>query len=152
MKITKLVGILALVGSLALGGCARIALYDNAALKGPEVAVKFYYAKPYVLVVQTGEKTVEASIKYLPDLSQPIYAKLNSGFGSANLSLAFENSILTSIGQETDTKIPETIGALTGMATAAAGLKAADLKAALPAFKLYEIDNSSGTTTLKEVK
>jgi len=159
MKITKLAVILVLVGSLALGGCARIALYDNAQLQGPEVGVKFYYSKPYVLVARTEDKDnpVQVAVVYLPDQSKPVYAKLNSGFGSAKLSLAFGNGILTSIGQETDTKIPETITALTGLATAAAGLKAAGLKAgglkaALPEFKLYEIDNSSGTTILKEVR
>ena len=98
---------------------------------------------------------VQVSIVYLPDLQNPVYAKLRSGYGSANLSLAFQSGMLTSVGQTTDTKIPETITALAGMATAAGGfLKLAPPapKTEKPDFTLYEIDNSSGTTILKKVE
>lgn len=158
MQINKLVGFLVIFCAVACLGCARIALYKNERCEGPEIGVKLYYVKPYLLVTQTDQNKMDVSIQYLPDLSKPIYAKLKSGYGSADLSLALSNGVLTNIGQKTDTKIPDTINALTGMATAAGGL----LKALPPPkkgpppppkapFALYEIDNSSGTTILKKV-
>ncbi len=155
MRIRRLAGLLAVVCAVALSGCARLAFYSDSKLEGPETGVKFYYAKPYLLVSPTGNKDnpIQASIVYLPDQSKPVYAKLKSGYGSANLSLVFQNGVLTTVGQTTDTKIPETITALTGMTTAAAEL--AKLRASeqpeSPGFWLYEIDNSSGTTVLKQV-
>ncbi len=158
MQIGKAVGVLLVICAVALVGCARLAFYSDSKLEGPESGVKFYYAKPYLLVSPTGNKDnpIQASIVYLPDQSKPMYAKLKSGYGSANLSLTLQNGVLTTVGQTTDTKIPETITALTGMTTAAAEL--AKLRAPeqpaqteSPKFSLYEIDNSSGTTVLKEV-
>jgi hypothetical protein len=39
-----------------------------------------------------------------------------SGLGSAKLSVKTANGIITDVGQDTDTKIPETVTALTGLA------------------------------------
>ncbi len=154
MRIKRLAGLLVIVCAVGLSGCARLAFYSDPKLEGPETGVKFYYSKPYLLVARTEnkDKPVEVSIQYLPDLSKPVYAKLKSGYGSADLSLAFKDGILTNIGQKTDTKIPETISALSGMATAAAGLKGVEPgKQPPPTVTLYEIDNSSGTTIVKQV-
>jgi hypothetical protein len=176
MQSKRLAGLLVLVCALALSGCARLEFYTKPNLEGPETGVKFYYSKPYLLVARTpvpakpatqgspatpATTQVQVSIQYLPDLQNPVYAKLRSGYGSANLSLAFQNSMLTSVGQNTDTKIPETIAAATGMATAATGLRKAaaerlpsapTAQGEKPDFTLYEIVFDKGTICLKEVK
>jgi hypothetical protein len=122
------------VSALVLSGCARIEVYEDENLQGPEKGVRFYYSKPYLLVAQTAttsdgkpspdskpmsddkaDNSAKVSVIYLPDQSKPMYAKLKTGYGSADLSLAFKDGILTNIGQKTDTKIPETITALSGM-------------------------------------
>ncbi len=151
MQSKRSAGLLVMVCALALSGCARLEFYTKPNLEGPETGVKFYYSKPYLLVARTpvpakaatpatpttpampatpATTQVQVSIQYLPDLENPVYAKLKPGYGSTNLSLAFQNGILTSVGQNTDTKIPETITALTGMATAAA--KLAEIREAPP--------------------
>lgn len=144
MRIKRLAGLSVMVCALALSGCARIALYTDEQFKSPEVGFKFYYPKPYLLIARTGAKVnpsqvsgakegsskdpsaqdnpVQVSVIYLPDQKNVRYAELKTGYGSAELSLAFQNGMLTNIGQKTDTKIPETITALGSLATAAKGL------------------------------
>lgn len=144
MRIKRLAGLLVMMCAIALSGCARIALYTDEHFKSPEVGFKFYYSKPYLLVARTGAKVdqtqvsgakdgtsqapgaqanpVQVSVIYLPDQKNVRYAELKTGYGSAELSLAFQNGMLTNIGQKTDTKIPETITALASMATAVKGL------------------------------
>ncbi|MGA7644178.1 MAG: hypothetical protein WBW56_18410, partial [Syntrophobacteraceae bacterium] len=73
----------------------------------------------------SGKAQVQVSIVYLPDLKKPCYAKLKSGYGSATLSLAFQNGMLTSVGQTTNTEVPETITALAGLVTSAAKIPSA---------------------------
>lgn len=106
----------------ALSGCAGFTFYSDAALTTP-TAIPIPRGKPHLLVVRTGakEKPVEASIIYITDYTDVIYAKPNSGFGSSNLSLAFANGQMTAFGQQTDTKIPELITSLSGLITARAG-------------------------------
>lgn len=108
-------GVCVLIG-LMLSGCASITLYDDAKMTSEKQGLKFYYSKPYLLVARDGtEKVTSVSVIYLPDLEHPVYAKATSGYGSSNLTMAFSNSIITSFGQQTDTKIPETLTATGGL-------------------------------------
>jgi len=83
-------------------------------------------------VVRTGDAKapVSASIVYISDLNNVIYAKPKSGFGSAELGLDFTNGQLTKFGQKTDTKVPEHLGALAGLLTARAGASKTEAEAA----------------------
>ena len=120
--VTWKVPFLFLIGFM-LVGCARVAIFSDPELK-TQTGVKFFTPKPYILVAQTKakDKPTEVSVIYLPDQSKPLYAKTYSGFGSANLALSFNaNGTLASLGQTTDTKIPETIGALAALATPGLG-------------------------------
>jgi hypothetical protein len=105
---------------LGLGGCASLKFYSGEDLTtAREVGLKTYYSKPYILVARDGTaKVISVSLIFLPDLAHPVFAKARSGYGSSNLSLGFSNSMLTSFGQQTDTKIPETITSLGGLETA----------------------------------
>lgn len=106
-------------------GCARFQFYGAENLSGQETGIKFYTAKPYLLVARTGnkEKPVEVSVTYLPDLSKPLYASPKSGLGSSNLTLSLSNGMLTQMGQQADTKIPELLTSVGGLSEALASAK-----------------------------
>ncbi|BCS52542.1 hypothetical protein [Geobacter sp. SVR] len=110
--------IMVLAAGATLSGCAGVTFYSESTLE-KETGIPIYASKPYLLVSRTGakDKPVEVSIVYLNDPSKVIYAKPHSGFGSNNLTLALANGQMTSFGQQTDTKVPELIAALGGLAT-----------------------------------
>lgn len=109
-----------LLGLMTATGCSRLSFYPDPEMTN-EVGLKAYYPKPYVLVARDGTaKVTSVSVVYLPDLEHPVYAKAHSGYGSANLTLALSNGVITSFGQQTDTKIPETVTSLAGLDTALA--------------------------------
>lgn len=104
---------------LILSSCATVKFYDDAKLT-KESGIEFYPPKPYLLVERKPAKDValKSSIIYLPDFTKPKYAKLQAGFGSNDLKLSLSNGIITSYGITTDSKVPETITALTGVLSA----------------------------------
>lgn len=113
-----------LAALLLFAGCAEVKIYKSPDLgEETRTGVPFYVAKPYLLVARTGakDKPVDVSVIYLPDLSKPLYARLAPGlWGSSELSVSFSNSILTAVGQKTDTKIPELLTSLGGLQTSMA--------------------------------
>ena len=115
-----------LLGTLCLAGCARVEFSDGWVQDGAH----FYDPAPYVLVTVSKDCTTNAALVALPGSTRT--AIFHSGYGSANLSANFQNGMLTSVGQQTDTKIPETITALTGIATAIPKLGAAPPTGAPP--------------------
>jgi uncharacterized protein YceK len=139
---------------VALSGCAHISFHDPANPK-PNIGLEYYKPKLYLLVTQTKDGT-KADVLTLPDLKNPRYALLHPGYGSSNLSLKLSNGILTDVGQNVDTKIPETITALSGLATAAAGAVKQPTKAdgavnEGPSFTLYEIIITGNQLKLRKV-
>ncbi|PHR94011.1 MAG: hypothetical protein COA80_12920 [Leeuwenhoekiella sp.] len=106
-------------GLLIFSSCATVKFYNDANLT-QESGIEFYQPKPYLLVERKPSKDValKSSIIYLPDLTKPKYAKLKAGFGSNDLKLSLSNGIITSYGITTDSKVPETITALTGVLSA----------------------------------
>jgi len=102
-----------LIVMAVVNGCAHMDFYTDKDLK-QKTGIKYYISKPYLLITKTGnkDKPIEASLIYLPDQSQSFYAKPVSGWGTADLSIAFNNGMITSFGQKTDSKIPETIQAV----------------------------------------
>ncbi|HYE27531.1 MAG TPA: hypothetical protein VEA61_04775 [Allosphingosinicella sp.] len=118
-----------MLGATLITGCAELKIYDHENLGRQNLTgIPFYISKPYLLVARTGakDKPVDVSVVYIPNLAKPLYAKIQPGFGSSKTNLAFSNSILTSVGQETDTQVDElltslgTVGGIPGsLATAA---------------------------------
>lgn len=155
MRLFTLAGMVALLALAA--GCARFAIYDNPRLAGEESGIRFYTAKPYLLVTESGGPEKPAvSVVYLPDLANPQFAQPRTGVGMAKLSMGLSNSILTTFGQETDTKIPDlldSVGSLTKMLAELRQAQPRDLAAARPAekFQLYEIAVVDGRTQLIRV-
>jgi len=107
-----------------LTGCSTVTISSKPQLdKDSRTGVKFYYSKPYFLVTRTGAKDnpISAQIVYLPDLENPQFAHFRTGLGSTQLNLELTNSILSKFGQTGDSKIPETLTAVSGLLTGAAG-------------------------------
>jgi hypothetical protein len=124
--------------ALGLGGCAGLAF--NA---GPESgALTYYEPKPYLLVTVGKDCAYSASVVSLPGRARSVGFK--SGIGSADLSVSLQSGMIASVGQKTDTQIPQTLTAITGLATAASkfGITAAPpAKGSIchPSAALYEI-------------
>jgi hypothetical protein len=105
---------------ILLHGCAGVKLYkDESFSKDKQTGLKFYYPKPYLLVERNSAKDVplKTTIIYLPDITDPVYAKVIRGMGSNAFSLALANGSIASYGVTTDSKIPETIAAAGGVLT-----------------------------------
>ena len=89
-----------------------------------------------------------ASVLMLPGRKREM--RLHAGYGSADLSATFENGMVASIGQKTDTKVPETLGAVADLATSVARFTtpAVAKETCKPAAALYPIvDGQVQTTT-----
>lgn len=99
--------VLSLAVVLGLGGCAGLEFNSDVDMKGQAVGLKSYYPKPYILVARDGtSKVTSVNVHYLPDLANPVFVKPRSGYGSANLTMAFTNGMISNFGQQTDTKLP----------------------------------------------
>lgn len=95
-------------------GCAQVKFYSEANLK-TETGLQYFEAKPFLLVIKKKKDEADAQIIYLPDKTKPQFAKFSPGFGSHKFSVNVANGILTSYGQEADSKIPELIQSMTGL-------------------------------------
>lgn len=101
---SKIIGF-AIGSSLILGGCAGLDF-------GKE-GLTYNEPKPYLFVSVDKDCLSTATVVSVPGNEK--HVKFKSGFGSADLSVTLSNGILTSVGQKTDTKIPETITAMAGL-------------------------------------
>jgi hypothetical protein len=95
-------------------GCAGLE-FNSAPKAG---ALSYREPVPYVFVGLGKDCSWTASVLSLPGPQKSV--SFHNGYGSANLSVALGNGVITSAGQQTDSKIPETITALTGLATSLA--------------------------------
>lgn len=97
---------------LPLGACAGVQFQE--APSGD--ALMYFEPQPYFLIQQDSTCVQTAKVVSVPGHKRAL--KLKSGYGSAELSVALTpDGVLTNVGQKTDTKIPETITAVTGLAT-----------------------------------
>jgi hypothetical protein len=105
-----------------LSGCAHLDFGDE--------GLTYYDPKPYLFVTTTKDCTSTATVVVVPGTKKAV--KFVPGYGTANLSVNLSNGMVTTAGQNTDTQIPATISAITGLTTAVAGMtKAPEVK--LPA-------------------
>ncbi|HEY6873211.1 MAG TPA: hypothetical protein VI298_10845 [Geobacteraceae bacterium] len=95
-------------------GCAHIDFGGD--------GMTYFDPKPFLLVSTTKDCTTNATVLIIPGDKKVM--KFESGYGSAELSATLSNGMIASVGQKTDTKIPETITSISGLVTAAAGVKA----------------------------
>jgi hypothetical protein len=101
---------------LALAGCAGITVERQTDKNSGDDGIRFYRPAPYLFQTATKDGCSTAII-YLPDMSQEWIAVIHRGLGSAKSSLDLQDGWnLTSLNAESDSKIPETITALAGVA------------------------------------
>lgn len=112
MKYAKIAVFLGTSG--VLGGCAGLDFGDQ--------GLSFYEPRPYLFVSVNMDCVSTATLISLPGERRSV--KFKSGYGSSDLSVALSNGILTSAGQKTDTKVPETITSIASLGTALAALSA----------------------------
>jgi hypothetical protein len=112
---------LSVAAAVFLGGCAELDFSAGRSNDG----VVFYDPLPILVVTYNKDCSSNVSLITLPDVSTPRSVKPKPGYGSANLTVAVSNGLLTSFGQQTDTQVPETLTALGSIATAAAGIAGA---------------------------
>lgn len=135
------------VGAL-LTGCAGLQF------TGTETAGAFAYsaAVPFALVKTAADCSKTVEVLMLPGKPQGV--RFRSGLGSAKLGIKLTNNMINDISQETDTKIPETIAALTSAAKAAAGAESlrtttTAAASACPAAALFQIVTTGDTVSFR---
>ena len=96
---------------MTLSGCARLEFQNQEGLI-------YYTPKPYLFVTTSKDCVTTATVIVLPD--KPDKVIFHTGYGSAELSVSLANGMITTVGQKTDTKIPETISAIASLGTAVA--------------------------------
>ncbi|HVC38132.1 MAG TPA: hypothetical protein VNF46_06995 [Gammaproteobacteria bacterium] len=107
-------GMLGIIGFSLLSGCAHIDFGGD--------GMTYFDPKPYLFVSTTKECVSTATVIMLPNDKKVM--KFESGYGSASLTVVLSNGMIASVGQNTDTKIPETLSSIAGLGTAAAGIRA----------------------------
>lgn len=133
------------IGScLALTSCATVKFYKDEKLT-EKTALRYYTAKPYLLVGSNSpDASPTAAVLYLPDKTDPTYVKFVPGVGSHNFSVGLSNGMLTSYGQQGDTKTAETLGAVAALLTAKAALITARKPGALDALPVETEGGAAG--------
>lgn len=118
-----------------LSGCAGLTF-------GPEstTALTYYDPKPYLFISTNADCVSTATIISIPEKRKGV--SFHSGYGSADLSVTLTGGMITSVGQKTDSKIPETLSSVASLATAI-GLarKAPNVDHACQGARLYRIDD-----------
>jgi hypothetical protein len=136
----------------SLTGCASLVFSDGHRPDG----VNYWDPQPFLQITCDDKGNQLMAFAVGPNPNAPRSVRPRSGWGSANLNASFANGLVSQFGQQTDTKIPETITALSGLATAAAGLKAAAPQGAAPPPTcrpaLYQVSSGpNGTMTLTAI-
>lgn len=109
---------IAIVMLATMAGCAHVDFGDG--------GLVYYDPKPYLLVSVKADCSVAASVLVVPERKRQM--RFVGGYGSAELTAKLENGMIASVGQVTDTQVPETIGALADL-----GASVARIAAAVPA-------------------
>lgn len=104
------------------GGCAHIDFGD--------AGLVYYDPQPYLLVSVKADCTVATSVLVVPGRQRSL--RFVGGYGSAELTAKLENGMIASVGQVTDTQVPETLGALADLGASVARIGAGALPSALP--------------------
>src|SRR5215468_3653613 len=144
------------IAALAAAGCARVIVERVRAEDA--VGVRFDRPRPYVLRMLNERGECEDALVWLPDESQEYAISVRSGLGTATASATLANGWnLVAFGEARDSRIPETIEALSGALAAgsaaaapAPGPKGAAARPSAPgdcAPALYEFTHEGGRIT-----
>jgi hypothetical protein len=107
--------------------------------------LRFYRPEPYLLVTKDAEGKLQTSLIYLPNKTEEYVLRTVPGIGAIEMNATLADGWkLTDIGAKIDSKVPETITALSGALTAAGGMGVARRQLPLDP-GLYRIDFDKGT-------
>lgn len=146
---------------LIFSGCAPVKFYSNSGLT-EKSGLKYYSVKPFLLIERdlVNSNVTKATVLYLPDLANPQYLVMKDGIGSRKVDLKLSDGSINTFGVDTDTKIAESLSALSALISksASAITDLSTLKALPPAAtpstvtELYEIFMGPDGTTVKKVE
>lgn len=111
-------------------GCAHIDF-------GAE-GLPYFEPVPYLFVSAAADCTLTAALIMLPGQERRL--KFITGYGSADLSVTLASGMISDVGQNVDTKVPDTVSALAALKAATAAIKAPP-GAPGPDAKLYRVRN-----------
>lgn len=114
--------------------------------------LRFYRPDLYLFVTKDKDGNLQTSVIPLPNKNEEYVLRTTAGIGAVEMSAKLEGGWnLTDVGSKIDSKVPETITALTGVVQAAGGLAA--LRTSLPLEPgLYRIDFAGGKVdSLKKI-
>jgi nitrogen fixation protein len=140
-----------------MAGCAGVEVTEITSKNPYKEGVRFYRPWPYLLVTKDEDGKFQTKNIYLPKMNEEYVINVKSGMGTVEASFTLTDGWqLTQLGDKRDSKIPETIGAITGAATglktvlettkAPGPAKAKSLPS--PGLYRYEFDNNGLVTGL----
>lgn len=99
-------------------GCAGVEITKITPKNADKEGIRFYRPWPYLLVAEDANGKFQTQNIYLPKTNEEYVISVKSGIGTSDVSVTLANGWqLTQYGEKRDSKIPETIGAITGAAT-----------------------------------
>jgi len=113
-----------IAGFSVLAGCAGIDLGND--------GLTYYDPEPYLLATNKEDCSQTISPITMPGEKRSL--KFNKGIGSAKLNVELANGMIKTIGQDTDTQIPQTLTSIAALATAAV----AEAKKCVPESIIYK--------------
>lgn len=98
-------------------GCAQVKVTK---IGGTEEGIRFYRPHPYLLVTYEANATNKlkpvCSIVWLPNMKDEYTIKVTPGIGAIETGFTLQNGWnLTQFGNKTDSKVPETLNAISGI-------------------------------------
>jgi hypothetical protein len=132
---------------VVVAGCSTVEVkpFDGTYKDG----LRFYRPEPYLLVTKDKDGNLQSAIVYLPNKKDEYVVRAVPRLGTVDMKVALEGGWnLTSLGATIDTKIPETITALSGLAQAAAGLRG---RSVIDEPGLYRIEFDSSTGRVSSI-
>lgn len=147
---TACIGVLA--AAVFVCGCARVSVKPLTKENAP--GVRFYEGAPHLFVskqTKDGKEEYTSQVVYLPNFKRGFTIQTHPGLGSVESGIKLANGWqLSELGVKSDSKIPETIEAVTGLISALSPAKAAagsNASALEPGLYRIEFDASTGATT-----
>lgn len=107
--------------ALFIAACTPAQLMFGDGARPPDT-LAFFDPSPHLLVTVSADCTIASQVVAIP--AAPRWVRMKPGHGASDLSVGFGNGLITSVGQKSDTKVPETIGGIANLATAIGGIVA----------------------------
>lgn len=117
-----------LVIAILVSACSHVSVTKITKENDYTDGIRFYRPEPYFLVTQTTDPktkttSLQTTIIYLPNTKEEYVIEPKVRLGTVEMNAKLDGGWnLVSMGQKVDSKIPETIAAVTGTLTAVSGM------------------------------